>query len=329
MAKSAKQKLKLLYLLDKLKTDTDENHGITIDEMAEYLDKQGIGSERKSLYNDIEMLRTYGYEIEMQKMNRKAYYKLLSRDFELAELKLLVDSVQAAKFLSEKQTNTLIKKLESFVSKYEAGDLQRQVFVVNRVKNDNKRVILSVDELHRAIHENKQVTFIYNEWNMKKELVPRHNGQVYEVSPWALSWEDENYYLIGYDERERKIKHFRVDKITSLAVVEKARNGEELFEKFDLANYSKSVFGMYGGAEKNVKLRLPSYLVGVIVDRFGKEVMIIPELDGQNFTVRVDVQTSPQFFGWLVGLGDGVSIVEPEDVKLQFQNHLKKILKGY
>ncbi len=329
MSRSSNQKLKLLYLIDKFKRDTDENHGLTTRQLLEYLDSNGIKAERKSLYDDLETLREYGLDIEKEKRDKQVYYKLVSRDFEIAELKLLVDSVQAAKFLSEKQTNELIKKLENLASKYEAGDLQRQVYVVNRVKNSNKSVYLAVDEIHRAIYEDRQVSFVYTEWNLNKELVPKHAGKIYRISPWALSWDDENYYLIGYDEAEDKIKHFRVDKIKKLNKLEESRNGRDRFKKFDLAAYSKKMFGMYGGNEERVKLRLPNRLVGVILDRFGSDVMIIPENDGAHFTVNVDVQVSNQFIGWLLGLGPEVCVVGPDRVCNQVKELLKNALNNY
>lgn len=239
MAKSENQKLKLLYIMDKFIKDTDEEHGITVADLTEYLSGYDIKVERKTLYDDIEMLRVYGMDIMKHKIGKQTYYKLLSRDFELPELKLLVDSVQSAKFITVNKTNELIKKLENLASRYAARELQRQVYVLNRVKNPNEKIYLSVDTLHRAIHRNVQVTFKYMNWNLKKQLVPKHEGKVYHISPWALTWDDENYYLIGYDEDEEKIKHFRVDKLDSLAETEEKRHGKELFDKFDLAAYSK------------------------------------------------------------------------------------------
>lgn len=329
MAKSANQKLKLMYLLDKFMHDTDENHGITINEISEYLERYDIKSERKSLYDDIEALRTYGLDILKEKNNKKVYYKLISRDFEIAELKLLVDSVQSAKFITTNKTNELIKKLEGLASKYEAIDLQRQVHVINRVKNPNEKIYLSVDALHRAIHNDSQVTFQYAAWNIKKELVPKHDGKVYVISPWALTWDDENYYLIGYDEHDEKIKHFRVDKLSNLNETNNKRCGKELFEKFDLAAYSKKTFGMYGGKEQRVKLRVKNELVGVIIDRFGKDIIINTNSEEGYFTTNVDVAVSAQFIGWLVGVGKDVTVVAPDDVRKMVKERIDEIADAY
>ncbi len=329
MAKSFNQKLKLMYLMDKFMKDTDDEHGITIADMIAYLEANDIRAERKSLYDDIETLRSYGMDIVMEKKDKKVYYKLVSRDFELAELKLLVDSVQAAKFITSKKTEELIKKLEGLASKHQAVELQRQVYVLNRVKNPNEKIYLYVDMLHHAIHNDTKVSFQYTTWNSKKQLVPKHDGKIYLISPWALTWDDENYYLIGYDDEESKIKHFRVDKMLNLEEQGDKRLGKEKFSSFDLATYSKKVFGMYGGEEQTVKLRVHNNLVGVIIDRFGTDINIIPDKDKEYFTVNIDVESSNQFMGWIIGLGDGVEIISPVELREKMVSIAEDLLKKY
>ncbi len=329
MAKSFNQKLKLMYLMDKFMKDTDDEHGITIADMIAYLEANDIRAERKSLYDDVETLRSYGMDIVMEKKDKKAYYKLVSRNFELAELKLLVDSVQSAKFITSKKTEELIKKLESLSSKHQAVELQRQVYVLNRVKNPNEKIYLYVDMLHHAIHNDHKVAFKYTSWNLKKQLVPKHDGKVYRISPWALTWDDENYYLIGFDEEENKIKHFRVDKMLSLEELTEGRLGKDEFSGFDLATYSKKVFGMYGGEEQTVKLRVNNNLVGVIIDRFGTDINIIPYKDKEHFTVNVEVASSNQFLGWIIGLGDGVEIISPTELRDKMVYIAEDLFKTY
>lgn len=329
MAKSSNQKLKMIYLMDKFIKDTDENHGITIDDMIEYLAGYDIKAERKSLYDDIDCLNNYGMDIIKEKKGRETYYKLVSREFELAELKLLVDAVQSSKFMTVNKTRQLIKKLESLSSNHQAVELQRQVHVINRVKNPNEKIYLMVDMLHEAIHKQVQVEFQYAAWNLKKELVPRHDGKKYRVSPWALTWDDENYYLIGYDEEEAKIKHFRVDKLLKLNLTTEERHGKELFNKFDLATYSKKTFGMFGGEEQSIKLKVDNDMVGVMIDRFGSDIMIIPDKDGEHFTINVDVAISDQFIGWLIGLGTSVQVVAPEYVRKKIKDNLQMIVSIY
>lgn len=329
MAKSEKQKLKLLYLMDKFIKDTDEQTGITVNDIIDYLDSNGIKAERKTIYDDIEALTLYGLDIVKEKANRNTYYKLVSRNFEIAELKLLVDAVQSSKFITTKKTNELIKKIEGLASHNDAMKLQRQVYVVNRVKNINEKVYLAIDNIHRAINEDKQITFIYSSWNVKKELVPRRNGELYNVSPWTLIWDDERYYLVAYDEKDKKIKHYRVDKMSKVEVLEEKRNGKVLFENFDVAKYSSKTFGMYGGREENVKLQFENNMIGVVLDRFGSDVMIHPVSDGEHFNVNLSVEVSNQFFGWILGLGNAVRIIEPKAVVDEMKNYLVEIQQMY
>lgn len=329
MAKSEKQKLKLLYLMDKFIKDTDEQTGITVNDIIDYLDSNGIKAERKTIYDDIEALTLYGLDIVKEKANRNTYYKLVSRNFEIAELKLLVDAVQSSKFITTKKTNELIKKIEGLASHNDAMKLQRQVYVVNRVKNINEKVYLAIDNIHRAINEDKQITFIYSSWNVKKELVPRRNGELYNVSPWTLIWDDERYYLVAYDEKDKKIKHYRVDKMSKVEVLEEKRNGKVLFENFDVAKYSSKTFGMYGGREENVKIQFENNMIGVVLDRFGSDVMIHPVSDGEHFNVNLSVEVSNQFFGWILGLGNAVRIIEPKAVVDEMKNYLVEIQQMY
>ena len=255
MAERSKQKLKLIYLMQILMEKTDETHSITMAEMITALKAYGITAERKSLYDDIECLRTYGLEIIGTQEGRTYCYQVVNRQFELAELKLLVDSVQSARFITAKKTNELIKKIEGLASKYEASKLHRQVYVTQRVKTINESIYYNVDAIHTAIAENSQITFQYFQWNVKKEMELRKGGALYRVSPWALSCDDENYYMIAYDDVEEKIKHFRVDKMLHIDMNGKKREGKQVFQCFDIAVYSRKMFGMYGGEEQLVKIQ--------------------------------------------------------------------------
>lgn len=229
-------------------------------------------------------------------------------------MKLLVDAVQSSKFITEKKSRELIKKLESFASKYQAQDLQRQVYVQGRVKTMNESIYYNVDKIHHAIERNHSITFQYYQWNVKKQMELKHEGERYEISPWQLMWDDENYYLIGFDHKARYIKHFRVDKMLDIQMCDHEREGEETFEKVDAGTYSKKVFGMYDGTETAVKLKCRNSLVGVMIDRFGKNVPLIP-LDDEYFQVNVTVAVSQQFIGWLMAIGTGVTVIEPEEVR--------------
>ncbi len=310
MAKRSNQKLKILYLMQILLQYTDQNHGLSINEIIEKLSAFGIEAERKSLYDDLELLRIYGLDIEKNRTASVKYY-IASRDFELPELKLLVDAVQSSKFITRRKSNELIKKLESFASVYEAGVLNRQVFVANRIKTMNESIYYSVDYIHNAISENRQISFKYFDWNIKKEKQLRKNGQPYVVSPWALTWDDENYYLIAFDDSAKKIKHYRVDKMLELSVLDEKRLGGDCFNNFDMAVYSKQTFGMYGGEETSVKLRCKNGIAGRVIDRFGSDIIMIPDGD-EYFTVTVKVAISPLFYTWIMNFGEDIKIISPE-----------------
>lgn len=328
MAKSANQKLKLLYLLKILEEQSDEEHCLSAQALIDELAVYGVSAERKSIYNDIAQLIDFGYDIVLVKAKTGGGYYLAGRDFELAELKLLVETVQASRFLTVGKSRDLISKIEKLASKAQAGQLQRHVYVANRIKTANESIYYVVDDIHRAIQGNRQITFQYLEWNLNRELVPRREGKPYQASPWALTCKDEYYYLIAHDSKEDKIKHFRVDKMAKIEVMDKKREGAALFERFDIADYANKTFGMYGGREETVTLLFENNLIGVVMDRFGREAPIRKRDEG-HFSVRVRVAVSGQFFGWLTGLGRGAQIVAPEDVKGAYLDHLRKTLAGY
>lgn len=323
MAKSSNQKLKLIYLAEIFEKYTDDEHFITVSQMIDMLAVRGISAERKSIYNDIDALRSFGMDIECKREKTTGYY-LASRNFELAELKLLVDLVQCSKFITHRKSNELIKKLESLTSDYQAQLMQRQVIVTNRIKTMNESIYYNVDAIHSAIAHNKKISFKYFEYTVSKERKFRKNGDKYVISPLALNWSDSNYYLIAYDSEAEKIKHYRVDKMTSINTVDEPREGLEQFAKVDMAQYSKRVFSMYSGKEQSVRLQFDNSLIGVVIDKFGKDVVVSAGTD--NFTINVNVMVSAQFFGWLAGLGCGAQIVSPQSVKERYAAHLKEIL---
>lgn len=328
MAKGNNQKLKIIYLMKILLENTDEEHSITMSEMIAALESYGVSAERKSVYSDIENLRVFGMDIIGEQRDRTFYYHVGSREFELAELKLLVDSVQSAKFITAKKSNELIKKIEGFASKYEASKLQRQVYVSGRIKTMNESIYYNVDKIHTAIGANSKITFQYFQWDVNKKMVLRKGGAIYEVSPWALSWDDENYYLIAFDSKEDLIKHFRVDKMLHIDVKNEKREGREHFQKFDMAAYAKKTFGMFAGEEQTVKILCENSFAEVIIDRFGKDVFMVP-VDDSHFAVSVDVAVSKQFLAWVIALGEGVKIVEPESVVEQMRGEAERLLQQY
>ena len=325
MPRSDKQKLKLMYLIKLFEERTDVSHGLSMTDIIEALSEEGITAERKSIYADISALNEFGFDIVKDKEGKTCVYKLVERDFEIAELKLLVDAVQSSKFITESKSNKLIKKIEGLASNNEAKSLHRQVYVANRIKTTNESVYYNVDDIQKAISENHKVSFQYFQWNPNKEKELRHNGMRYEISPWALTWDDENYYMVGYDSKERKIKHYRVDKMLKIEIMaDSKREGKALFKDMDMAVYSKKIFGMFGGVEETVVLECKNGISGVIIDRFGTEVDIIKRA-ADSFTVRVNVQISPQFLGWVFSLGENIKIISPDSVIKRMRDEIARI----
>ena len=331
MSKSSGQKLKLLYLRDILLKKTDENHGMTASEIIDALGELHISSERKSLYDDISLLQMYGLDIKKTKSNTTKY-SVCSRDFELAELKLLVDAIQSSRFITRKKSMELIGKIEGLVSNFQGKELKRDVFITNRVKGLNEKIYYVVDTLQTAISNDRKVSFKYMKWNLaqgaKAVKVPRRNGKLYVISPIWLCWDDENYYLIGYDSEADKIKHYRVDKIEDVKILDESREQTDEIKSFDGAEYTKKIFSMYGGEEFEVTMLVNNELVGVIADRFGDDIFIVKENDNQ-FRFSAKISISSQFYAWVFGLGGGVKILSPQRVVDGFKEHLNSVNNNY
>lgn len=327
MAKSSNQKLKLLYLLKMLEEKTDEENTMTINDMIAELDRYGITAERKSIYDDLEALRHYGLDIASRKSKTTDYF-VASRLFELPELKLLVDAVQCSKFVTHKKSNELIKKIESLASHRQAQALHRQVYVSNRVKTINESIYYNVDRLHVAIAENKKVSFKYFDYDIKKKKAFRKNGDKYSVSPYALSWDDENYYLVTFSTKYNDFTHYRVDRMTEIDLSDEERDPLPERENFDIAEYTKKVFNMFGGEDVMVQLQLDNSLVNAVIDRFGKDI-VIGKMDENNFYIWIKVAVSSTFFAWISQFGNKVRVLSPQPVVDQYKNCLKEILLQY
>ena len=324
MPRKEGQKRQLLVLLDILAHETDEKHTLTVPRIVELLQERGIAAERKSVYDDIQTLNELPdapFEIVQQRGRGGGYY-MTDCPFELAELKLLVDAVYASRFITARKSKALIEKLGRFTSRYCAEELDRKVLVTGRIKSTDEKILYTVDTLHHAITNGVQVQFKYCEWTLQKKLEPRHRGQLYQVSPWVLVWENGNYYLIAYTEGH--LRHYRVDKMTGVRAVDARREGAGEYAAFDVNTYMQQMFGMFNGPLKKVTFRCENRFAGAMIDRFGTGPILTPADDGEHFTLSVAVQVSPQFFGWVAGLGTGVEITAPVDVRAE----MKKTLDG-
>ena len=334
MAKNPKQKQKLLYIMKFFSEKTDDDYGVTVQDIIDYLAEYDIAAERKSIYSDIECLRDFGFDIVKSKVGKITLFSLVSRDFTTEELKLLIDAVQCSKFITLKKSRELIHKIERLTSENQAKELHRQVIVANRVKNSNEEIYRNIDSINRAINKKRKIGFYYTNWTVSrtgaKKLVKvrRHNGMRYMLSPKALTWDDENYYMIAYDKDADMLKHFRVDKMEDISVEDVRAESSKAVDKFDLAVYTKQVFGMYGGDTVNVRMRFDDSLIGVVVDRFSDKVFIQPHSDG-TFTMSAEVMLSPQFYGWLFSFGDKARIVSPKVAKEGFCDYLRSVGELY
>lgn len=328
VTKGTNQKLKMLYLKQIFEEETDDQHSLTLQNITERLNSLGVNADRKTLYQDFKELKRYGMDIIAMQEGRTWNYHLGSRDFELPEVKLLVDSVQASKFINEHKSDTLIRKLEKLVSHYEGQELQRQVYIFGRIKTSNKRTYLTIDTIFKAINENYQIQFHYCKWNIHKELEKRRDGSSYTVSPWCLVWDNENYYLLGYDALDKKLKHYRVDKMMDISILRTRRLGRDAYRRIDMPEYTQYHFGMYDGDVENVTVELENDLIGVFIDRFGKKIPVTP-VDDDHVAVTITAAVSRQFLGWIFALGPGVKITSPQSVVLAMRREGERIADAY
>ena len=313
VSKSPNQKLKLLVLQRIFLEQTDEQHPLTLSQLQQLLAASDIAAERKSLYDDIETLRRFGLDVITERQGGKTVYFVASRDFELAELKLLVDSVQCSKFITEKKSMGLIQKIESLTSRWEAQALRRQVTMIHRVKTVNESIYYSVDKIHSAIAKNRKIRFQYFEYTIDKLQRLRRGGKYYLISPFALTWDDENYYLIGFESESNLVKHYRVDKMLHIDETDLPREGLDVFESTDVAVYTGKFFSMFSGAEQTVTLQMDNSLIGAVIDRFGKDITIFP-FGKESFSFAVKVAVSGQFFAWVFQFGTKAKILSPATV---------------
>ena len=328
MPKGTNQKFKLYRLAQIMLERTDDDHFITMPEIKEALEAYEITADRKSIYNDLKDLEQLGIEVEGEPVGNRYHYHVVSREFELPELKLLVDAIQSSKFITERKSNALIKKIEKLVSKYDAQKLQRQVYVSGRIKTMNESIYYNVDAIHNAITENRKIKFQYFQWNVKKEPQLRKGGDRYMVSPWGLSWDNENYYLVAYDTEADMIKHYRVDKMLNIKIEKKRREGRNKFKELDMAAYSKKMFNMFDGEEQRVEILCENYLAGVMIDRFGKDVRM-QKVDDDHFRVVVKVAASSHFIHWVMALGKGARITGPESLVAEIKEEINRLMDQY
>ncbi len=327
MARSSNQKTKLLVLSDIFRTESSEEYPLSMPEIIDKLDSYGIEAERKSLYNDIEQLVQYGMDIVKCGSSRNTRYYLASSDFELHELKLLADAVACSRFITEKKSRELIEKLGTLTNRYASGELKRNVIVSDRIKNGNEQIYYTVDTIQQAIRSKKKIRFKYFDFDRRKNKVYHNGGAYSEVSPYALCWREENYYLVCYYPKYDSVSNFRVDKIEKVEIIEDEKRVEPP-KGFNLSEYTKKRFGMFSGEDMRITLKVHNSLSGVIFDRFGKNITINME-DNDHFSINQPVTVSPVLFGWICQFGDKMEITSPENIRDDFKEYIKNIAKLY
>lgn len=327
-ARANGHKLALLHMMKYLLEKSDDQHPVNASEISRYLESLGLPSDRRTIYTDAAVLTEFGMDILQADGGKNGGYYLAGREFELPELKLLADAVQSSRFITEKKSEQLIRKLASLTSEANAVQLSREVVNRNRLKTGNENIFYTVDCIYEAIRCDCQVAFRYGEMTPDKVLVPRRGGARYQVSPWALIWSDENYYMIAYDDLAEKIKYYRVDKMLKTRVTKDRREGGALFAEYDPAAIAKKTFGMFGGPDAQIVLRCENALAGVVIDRFGSDVRIVRDGDA-HFRAYATVAVSPQFYGWLAAIGKGMQLESPVSVRNDFRNYLKSLQEMY
>ena len=325
MPKSYNQKLKIFYILDYLQKNSHQDHPVRAAELLTMLEQQhNIVCERKTIYSDIAALQDYGVDIVSIPGKNGGYY-IASRNFELPELKLLIDAVQSSRFLTEKKSRELIEKLCSQCSVYDARLMRRDVLVSGRVKSMNETIYYNVDAIQDAIAENRQITFRYFDYGLDGKRHYRNRN--YQASPYGLCQDHENCYLLAHSERHG-VTSYRVDRMNDIRLLDDPRTPCPELTGKALTEHANRLFQMYAGEQTAVKLRFHRSLINAVIDRFGREVMLIPDGE-EHFVFTAEVAVSPMFLSWVIGFGQKAKILYPESVVQACQDLCREALAQY
>lgn len=326
-------KLKLLYIKEYLENHSDEDHPVDVEELTDMLSKKGIDCERKSVYSDVKMLKEYGMDIASVR-SPKPGYALLSRDFEIPELRLLIDAVQAANFITPKKSKELIEKIGSLCSESQAKILEKQVYIENRVKCTNEEIYYNIDIVNRAIQQNKQITFTYRKRRLSEDI-----GEVitedkdFTVSPYALIWSNDHYYLVSNNAKYDNLMHTRIDRMRKVEIFDmKARSFSEVSPYkafFDSADYSGKIFNMFSGDTQRLEICCHNSILEEILDRFGQTGEIRKSKEEDRFTLVTKSIVSDGLVSWIMQFGDKIKVVSPESLKKDILEKAKNISDLY
>lgn len=306
----SRQKQKLLTMKKLFETKTDEKHTITGNRLIEILGEYDIKAERKTIYDDIKTLCDSGMDIEITKDGHSNAYYLAQRLFQDEELYVLADAVASSRFLTQKKSKELLRKIQSLTSEYKAKDLRRMVYVSNRTKTFNEQIYYAINSIQEGIFGSVEIRFKYFEYTVEKRKQLRHGGEVYTVSPYSLVWENDNYYLVCYCEKHEKICRYRVDRMTQVTVTDIPRRELSEEEKTEVTN-RQAIYGMYGGELMTLQLQFDNKLIDVVMDRFGEKTICHKNSD-TTFYINEEVQVAPTFWGWLFQFGPQAKVLGPE-----------------
>ena len=313
-----------------LRQHSDEEHPMNAVEIAERLKSIGMEVERRSIYRSIEELEEFGVDIVHMEQKTQGFY-LGQREFELPEMKLLMDAVQAARFITSRKSKELVNKIAGFASVAQRDELMKSVFVEDRAKCMNEQIYYNIDNIYTAIRTGRQITFQYCEFNLKKYRVARKNGELYKASPYALDWNNDAYYLISRIGEHREFTHFRVDRMKDVHVLEEASSPYSDFyndEQLNIADYGKRALSMFAGPVEQVQIRFKNQLVTAVIDKLGTDVRIVPDKEGW-FIMKTGLVVSPGLTAWLAHFSDDAEIISPEHARTQVRDTLRVMLDRY
>ena len=315
-------KKRLLLILELLYKMTDESHPVSTVDIISYLDEKGFQIDRKTLRSDLRLLISMGYDIVVVKSSPNKYF-WGERTFEIPELKMLLDAVSSARFISETKSKRLVKKIMSLAGIQQREQLKRHVRAIGKTKADNKGLYYIIDTITEAINRKKKIRFQYTEYNGRKEKILRNDGEVYILSPYVLYWNEDYYYVLGYSDKRERVTAFRIDRMKTPAIIDDDAVPKP--DDFDVSAYSNKVFQMFSGEETIVELECDTSLMKYVIDRFGLDVET-EEVSEDKFRTKVPVDLSPTFYGWVFQFGGGMKIISPEVAIRQLKNMIESYL---
>ena len=328
MGKENFSKIKLLRIWEILKQDSDENNPLTTNQILEKLSESGIVCDRRTLYQDISTLNSYGYEVICKKGQHSNGYFVIDRSFDVPELRILIDAVQAASFISPKKTAELTDKIAALGGSYRADILKKNIVEFNTTKHNNEHIYYSVNAIEDAILAEKKISFQYFDLNESHERVFRKNGEKYIVNPVAMVFSNDNYYLICYHDNHDGITTYRIDRMLNVSVSDQEINKAAQPKGLNIAKHRKQSFSMFGGKPETVKFEADKDLLDVIYDKFGEDTQIRP-LGNDKISFTADVEISPMFFGWCCSFGERLKVISPNNMIVEMKNYLAKLLLKY